>query len=498
MTATVFNRLWFGPSAAPGKIQVDGVAQLMAAEGADRAKVDLTGSTTWIADACCWASDVQRAYIQTREISAPYQLFRVNPVDLSYQVYVAPAGDVYGDGAVATGGYVYITDYYQPDSGHTQITRFPTSWDFSGESQATRYDLGSYGWADVVATDGTYLYVGTGGKYVLKVRLSDMAVVATLYSNFSGAHSYIHAIGVDDTYVYFWQMPKVGKVAKSDLSTGLAYSASLDPRDMGDDMAMTTDHVWLIQETPVSGSIWKIAKSDLSATEIVCGPQLTGDGLTIDPGGAHVWASFCNAAGASVLSRVKVSDSTYQRVWLADLDSYSNEIIFAPDINTVLVVVGVVGGPASVVKLTDLFQDAPCRRPTSEVRRSYWWPLRLYAETTPANWIDVLGAYSDGVNSLGTGVSLKGDTATAYTQPTGTPGTGGDDLTWDNYPTLYSYDGDDVFGWTDAAPKGITGSLANPNVGDFGDFVVLQMTFDATASLGQTASEVITFKYVEG
>lgn len=133
---------------------------------------------------------------------------------------------------------------------------------------------------------------------------------------------------------------------------------------------------------------------------------------------------------------------------------------------------------------------------SGQTKRSYWIVTRLSADTTPAGTINNIKWYSDGTNSLGTGVTCNGNDATAYTQATGTEGDTGTELTTGNYPTL-SAAASNVFSWTSAAPKSITGSITNPNTGDFGNYFVYQISVVDTASPGATASETFTWQYDE-
>lgn len=138
----------------------------------------------------------------------------------------------------------------------------------------------------------------------------------------------------------------------------------------------------------------------------------------------------------------------------------------------------------------------PIQKPTAGTNNSFWVATRLSADTTPTGTIDNIRWFSDGSNSLGTGVTCVGNTATTYVQATGTAGTSGDILNTTNYSTL-SAAAVDVFTHTSGSPKTVSGSISNPSTGDFGDFFVYQIQVDNTASAGATGSETFTFRYDE-
>lgn len=138
----------------------------------------------------------------------------------------------------------------------------------------------------------------------------------------------------------------------------------------------------------------------------------------------------------------------------------------------------------------------PIPVPAAGTNYSYWVSTRLSGDTTPAGTINNIKWYSDGANGFGTGVTCNGNDATTYDQATGTQGTTGDQLTTGNYTTLTGA-AVDVFGHTSGSPKTITGSLANPSTGDFGNFFVYQFAVGTTAGPGATPTETFTWAYDE-
>jgi len=128
---------------------------------------------------------------------------------------------------------------------------------------------------------------------------------------------------------------------------------------------------------------------------------------------------------------------------------------------------------------------------------SYWIVTRLSADTTPTGTINNLKWYSDGTNSLGTGVTCVGNNASAYVQATGTAGDTGTVLNTTNYANL-SANPTNVFAWTSGSTLSLAGSISNPDTGDFGDYFVYQIVVNGdTASPGATAQETFTFQYDE-
>jgi len=69
----------------------------------------------------------------------------------------------------------------------------------------------------------------------------------------------------------------------------------------------------------------------------------------------------------------------------------------------------------------------PIRIPTSGSNYSYWCTIRLNCTATPSGTINNIRAYTDGANSLGTGVTMKWAKASTgtnagYRQATGASG----------------------------------------------------------------------------
>lgn len=140
--------------------------------------------------------------------------------------------------------------------------------------------------------------------------------------------------------------------------------------------------------------------------------------------------------------------------------------------------------------------DNPIQVPSSGTNYSFWVSTRLSATSSPSGTIDNLRWYTDGSNNFGTGITCKGNTASAYAQATGTDGVTGDQLNTTNHEDLAGAPVD-VFGHTSGSPKSVPGSISNPSTGDFGDFFVYQIEVADTAGPGATAQETFTWKYDE-
>lgn len=130
--------------------------------------------------------------------------------------------------------------------------------------------------------------------------------------------------------------------------------------------------------------------------------------------------------------------------------------------------------------------------PAAGSNYSYWVVTRLSVDAVSSGTVDNLRWYTDGTNNFGTGVTCIGNTATGYTQATGTLGQSGTQLTKGNYASL-SAEPVDIFSFTAASPKSVSGSTTA--TGDLGDFFVYQLVIGSSAQSGATASETFTWKY---
>jgi hypothetical protein len=136
----------------------------------------------------------------------------------------------------------------------------------------------------------------------------------------------------------------------------------------------------------------------------------------------------------------------------------------------------------------------PILVPTAGTNYSYWVTTRLYYDGSGVGTIDNIEWFTDGTNNLGTGVGCHGNDADGYTQATGTPGETGNELTTVAYASL-SGAPVDVFDFTTASPKSISGSVVDPDSELFGDSMVFQITVGTTAGSGPTGTETFTWRY---
>ena len=146
---------------------------------------------------------------------------------------------------------------------------------------------------------------------------------------------------------------------------------------------------------------------------------------------------------------------------------------------------------------------SPIEIPSGADNYSYWVNTQLDCTTTPDNLVDNLEWYTDGVNSYGTGITcLVAQAARAsYTQAAGTPGVTGTQLNDTNYTggTLTPATPTDAFAKVTGAALAVTGSIANPSTGAFGNIVVYQVVVASTATPGTkpAAPETWTWRYDE-
>lgn len=131
-------------------------------------------------------------------------------------------------------------------------------------------------------------------------------------------------------------------------------------------------------------------------------------------------------------------------------------------------------------------------RPAAGTNYSFWVCTRLDVTAITGGTVNNIKWYTDGANGFGTGITCKGNTATAYTQATGTTGTSGNQLTTGNYATVTTPV--DVFTFTSGSPKSVTGSTSTVS-STFADLFVYQIEVASTATGGATGSETFTWQY---
>lgn len=123
----------------------------------------------------------------------------------------------------------------------------------------------------------------------------------------------------------------------------------------------------------------------------------------------------------------------------------------------------------------------PVNIPASGTAFSYQKFFAFYATTTPATQINNLKVYTSGANPLGTGVDIQCAAVAGYATPAAAAVTSSSS----------------IFGYTSGAPLALTGSIANPSTGVFGQYLESVLTVLSTATQGPTANATITFSYDE-
>lgn len=135
----------------------------------------------------------------------------------------------------------------------------------------------------------------------------------------------------------------------------------------------------------------------------------------------------------------------------------------------------------------------PIKIPGSGTNYSYWVSTRLDVSTNSSgNTIDNIKWYTDGGAFTETGVDANVASASAYEQATGTTAETGDALS--GHGSL-SNSVTGAFTYTSGSPLSVSGSTTG--TGDFGDFVVYQVTVSANASPQTTSQETFTWQYDE-
>jgi hypothetical protein len=113
--------------------------------------------------------------------------------------------------------------------------------------------------------------------------------------------------------------------------------------------------------------------------------------------------------------------------------------------------------------------------------------IYLNADTSPSSIINNLKFYLEGATIAWTGVDVEVKAVDAYTEPTGTIGTTGNDNSGTNietYPDL-------------ANALTLTGHIDNPTTGKISQYLELQAVVSDSAVAGALAAETIVISYDE-
>ena len=115
---------------------------------------------------------------------------------------------------------------------------------------------------------------------------------------------------------------------------------------------------------------------------------------------------------------------------------------------------------------------------------SYEKYLRLNISVAPDTQIENLKAYSDGSSGFGTGVNTWYKTAGSFSTPAEATSTAG-----------YS----DFFGTSSGSPIDMDATNTGPfsSTGDIGDYLIMMLEVQSTATQGALTGETLTFSYDE-
>lgn len=138
---------------------------------------------------------------------------------------------------------------------------------------------------------------------------------------------------------------------------------------------------------------------------------------------------------------------------------------------------------------------SPIPVPSSGSNYSYWVTLQLNATAAPDNALDNIKFYTDGTNSLGTGVDGIVATASGYASAVGTAGTSGSLLSTSNHDGLTGSPSP-LFDYSSGCKLSVSGSIG-ATTGSFGDRVVSQFNVINTAGAGNSPEETLTLEWDE-
>jgi hypothetical protein len=308
----------------------------------------------------CWAAEVQRAYLACKV--DPFKLVRYNPADDTYTTYTAPSGYANAWSVCTTGGKVYVPSSGASGADHISVSVFNTSDSTPSLVAVHEYDAAGQpaAGANSIATDGTYLYVGTSVGLILMVRLSDMALVDTLTLTHSRS---VHAIGYNatDGFLYAGGVDIASKISIDRDEETLTEAAHYhhDCGQITDDLAFSSTDLWLGPELEsIYGQVLLIPLSTFASHELVtlaptaAAAYAYSTGSFIDWDGLHMWTAWQTSPGQ--LTRTKLSDMTSERIWLATGENKPNEVI-QYDTNKYLITTW--DSPGKVINLTNPFPD---------------------------------------------------------------------------------------------------------------------------------------------
>ena len=240
----------------------------------------------------------------------------------------------------ASGGFVYVAFGYMDgsDDGRIKIDKIDITATPPTRTELCDFVCGTNGFVPLIAAltnDGTHIYgitkVTLENCWVFKVKISDgTRPVAPVQVTGTG-HVRGHTIGYDSvtSKLYFSGTrltPKLSWVGSCALDlTGLATNDISTTKGLSDDLTFIGTSFFLNHENEdsPSGSILKVAKSDLSFTTHSCGLNVAMDGHYYD--GVGLWV----VADTNPSTLVKFNPTTgavIQTLSMATGETHINEI----------------------------------------------------------------------------------------------------------------------------------------------------------------------------
>ena len=246
-----FWRLWFGPTSAPGKIQVDDLTTLMGGNIPDKGEQAMPAGFKYF-HGSGYDAGVNRVYFSSRfgtgasPAGGEYRLVRINPDDLSsYSYYEGGANDIWADSLCVTGGKVYVGRSNYLDQTQTLVDVFDV--DDSPPVLEATHNLGSYGRVESIDTDGTNLFVGTSDRKVVRCPIASLPTPSHATAAL-GASGTCHALRYDSqnskVFVGMGGTDNLFRLAASDLTNEATASLSTGCA-ITDDMAVVTDYIYV-------------------------------------------------------------------------------------------------------------------------------------------------------------------------------------------------------------------------------------------------------------
>jgi hypothetical protein len=506
----IYWRQWFGPSDAPGQIQLapGDLLTRLGAQNPDLAAVTLNAS---LIHGSAYAADVDRVYLSSRDtLPNTYKLIRLDPASLSFTSYSSPDG-FQADALVIAGQRIFVSvdSVAGGGSDDTVIDEFRTT--DGTPVLVARRNLGALGRANslAVSADGQALFVGTRGispstpPRILRVALSTFTVTHSYVLDADvPPTAYVHALEADADYVFattFGGNAYVYRLREADLS-GVTRAGPITGNALTDDMALVGQYLYCGLEATGSarGLLVRIHRDELTFETFDVGPpDANCFGVRPAADSRYLWAVYDASPGE--LAYIDTTDMSFRRIWLPAAYTRVNEVVTRGSTEIFLTTWT---SPAQVVRCRELIPaQLPLVGSSEEQRHSFWVPIRLYCETAPTG-LSNLRLWSDGTNSLAVPNeppgqrTILGNTASAYTQATGVEDQYGTPLNTTNYPSLAG-DPVEIWGWTSASPLAIPSSGTPTDRSDFGSFVVLQARLGLDVITGTSPAETLTWAWRE-